>query len=91
MCQDSFFAGGNTSCRLGELFESLSLHVSWPRLLEGLMREETMTICVDRIHLSRPIWAAWIVRVVARCEQAAAVTTSDCHRDRESRQMTPRA
>jgi hypothetical protein len=82
MCQYSFVAGGNTSCSFGELFESLSSHVEWPRLSEGLMGEETMTMCVDRIQRSRPIWAAWVVHVVARCEQAAAVTTSDCHRGR---------
>jgi hypothetical protein len=81
-CQDSFVAGGNTSCSSGELVESQSSHVKWALLPEGLVREETMTMFVYQRNRLRTLWATRVVCVEARCEQAFAVTTSDCHRDR---------
>ncbi len=81
-CEYSFVSGGNTSCSIGELLESLSSHLWWPLLPEGLMREETMTIFVYRINRLRTIWAECVVFVEAIGEQAVAVMTSYYHRDR---------
>jgi hypothetical protein len=81
-CEYSFVSGGNTSCSIGELVESLSSHVWWPLLPESLMREETMTMFVCRRNRLRTIWAECVVVVEAMCVQAAAVMTSYSHRDR---------
>jgi len=64
------------------LLASLSSHLWWPLLTEDLMREETMTMFVYRIHRLRTLWAEYGVFGEAMCEQAAAVMTSYSHRDR---------